>query len=497
MTNSVDILVKTKGNQYINIKFITVCSVVGLLNSFFYDSLIIMLVLCILEVAVLLFDLLKKNYLHYIAMYTVFLCFSMESETFVGSDIFYGFKNFRIAGLNLAVWMILPIILFALLNSRIIFLKITKSQKIILKKLISFTFVGFIMSLIIYLANDNGFADKAGSFDALINSLYTYILVCFELIAIAWCVSLQQEKIIILKQYLYSIIIGTSIVFMACFIFGNYGNRGGLQSLQVSDIYFLLVCSILLLVYDEINLSSKMALGISGMVILVLSLAFNASGKIVIISILIPIMMVVIMRKKGSAVKTIAVIFIAIIILVVMSTYIMPLLMNNSLLLTTKFEQAKSLFSFNSGDWFENLPASPKMRITEFMNIVAEYLKKPWYGVFGKGFCGTIKDNLGLFDELNEFSFSQWELQLGAYYTMHESINCFFLVGGFFGLYIIISILIRVFRVISRSPWLVFGFMWVLLFYNYHLSISIYGIVALIIGLYDIDSEIYSKYLSE
>ena len=126
------------------------------------------------------------------------------------------------------------------------------------------------------------------------------------------------------------------------------------------------------------------------------------------------------------------------------------------------------------------------MRIAEFLNIAEEYLRKPWYALFGKGFCGTIKDHLGLFEDLSEFSFSKWELELGAYYSLHESINCFFLVGGVFGLYTLLSLLWKTYRFIDKSPWLVFGFMWILLFYNYHLTIGIYGITSLIVGLEDV-----------
>ena len=493
MIDCVESFSQLNRTQYINIKSIFICSLVGLLNSFFYSNIGIMFVMCVVEVAILFFNLVRRDYMHYIAMYTVFLCFSMESEAFVGTDVFYGFKNFRIAGVNLAIWMMLPIIFLSFMNLKVSFARKNKIQRKIIKKILSFTLIGLIMSFVIYLVNDNGFASKTGSSVELINSLYTYILVCLELIAISWCVSLQQENIFILKQYLYSIIVGTAIVFLSCFFLRNYGNRGGLQSLQVSDIYFLLVCSIILVVYDEFNFSSKIVLGVAGILILILSLIYNASGKIVITSIFIPILMVVMMNRKGFSTKTIVILFVGTVALVLICAFILPMLVNTSPLLKIKYDQAMRLLAITSDNWFENLPSSPKMRITEFINIAVEYLKKPWYAFFGKGFCGTIKDNLGLFDDLSEFSFSQWELQLGAFYSMHESINCFFLVGGFWGLYIIISILIKVFREMHYSPWLVFGFMWVLLFYNYHLSISIYGIVALIVGLHDIDTKDCAK----
>ena len=122
--------------------------------------------------------------------------------------------------------------------------------------------------------------------------------------------------------------------------------------------------------------------------------------------------MVIILRKRGSAFKTILMILIGVVALIFLSSYLMPLLMRNSFLLTTKYEQAMKLFSFGSGNWFDNIPSSPKMRITEFMNVAEEYIRKPWFAPLGKGFCGTVKDHLGLFTDLTEFSFSKWELDL-------------------------------------------------------------------------------------
>lgn len=473
-------------SSYIEIKAILLSTIVGLLNSFFYDNVTIMTTLCVVEVAVLFFCIIKKKYIKYIAYYTVFLCFSMESEAFVGSSIFYGFKNFRLVGLNLAVWTLLPMIAFSIIKYKYLFSNMGYVHKKVLSKLIFFTLIGTIVSLAVFLVNDNGFANKAGSASVLIDSFYTYFLPCLELLAVSFCIIAQRDKLEILKKYLYSIIVGTAIVFLACLVLKNYGNRGGLNSLQVSTVYFLLVMTIVLLVYEDFNPRSKVLLGISGTVIIILSLAYNASGKIVITTVLIPIIMVTILAKKGSALKTIVMVMIGVFVLLFLGFYLMPLLMKNSMLLTTKYEQAMKLFAFNSDNWFENIPSSPKMRITEFMNIAEEYFRKPWYAVFGKGFCGTIQDHLGLFDDLSEFAFSRWELELGAYYSMHESINCFFLTGGICGLSILVSIVIRLFKNIDKSPWLIFGVVWLLMFYNYHMTVGIYGIVCLVVGLQDI-----------
>ena len=289
-----------------------------------------------------------------------------------------------------------------------------------------------------------------------------------------------------LKEYLYSIIVSTAIVFVLCLAFKNYGRIGGLESLQVSEVYFLLVCSLCLLCYDDFNFQSKVVLGVSGVVILVLSLAYNASGKIVIITVLIPIIMAIVVFKQGHAVKTILMLFVGCFVLFGLLSFLLPLLREKSMLLSIKYEQAMKMLSFSSDNWFDNIPSSPRMRIAEFLDIAEEYIYKPWFAFWGKGFGGTVVDRLKIFTDVDEFAFSRWELNLGAFYSMHESVNNFFLVGGLFGLYTIISLTIRIFGAIHLSPWLVFGVVWIFLFYNYHSTIGIYGIVSLVVGLEDV-----------
>lgn len=480
-------VVKTK--SYLNVKAIFLCVFVGAINSFFYDDVAIMLALCAVEIACLVWCLLRREYISYIAYYTVFLCFSMESlgsDGVAGSDSFYGFKNFHVGGLNLAVWVLIPLVVVSLYKTSYLFSNIGSLHKKILGGLVFFTFTCGIMGLITYLVDDNGFSSQSGSMRVLIGCYYSYVLPLLEILAVSFCVVFQKSKISKLKEYLYSIIVATAVVYILCLVFKNYGRIGGLESLQVSEVYFLLVCSLCLLCYGDFNFQSKVVLGVSGVVILVLSLAYNASGKIVIIAVLIPIIMVIIILKQGKAVKTVLMLFVGCLVLFCLLSFLFPLLIGKSMLLSIKYEQAMKMLSFSSDNWFDNIPSSPRMRIAEFVEIAVEYIHKPWFAFLGKGFGGTVVDRLRIFTDVDEFAFSRWELDLGAYYSMHESVNNFFLVGGVFGLYTIISLTSKTFRYVHLSPWLVFGFVWILLFYNYHSTIGIYGIVSLVVGLEDV-----------
>lgn len=488
-----------KNQEYSLVDFRTIffCTIIGLLNSFYYDKFVIMLGLCVIEVTILIWDFAHADYMSYLCHYLVMLCFSMESETFVGTSLFYGFKNFRIFGINLAVLMLLPLLLLAVLDYNVVRVKLGKTHKMIMRMLGLFTLFGCIMGFFTFLSNDNGFGAKQGSLNILVDTYYTYLVPIAQLLIATWVVG-RENNTTKLKRYLFSITIALAVVFLACVIMGNYGNRGGLDSLQVSDVYFVLVASLAIIVYPQFKGYPRVLLISSSMIILVLSLVFNASGKIVITTVLIPILMLIIIKRQGHAAKTVFAIVSSVIAVIFVSVILLPKLAENSMLLNVKLEQASAMFTFTGENWLENMPSSPKMRITEFMNIAAEYLREPWFAIFGKGFGGTIVDNLNLFNDLSEFSFSSWELELGAYYSMHESLNCFFLVGGFLGLWCIIKIGLTLYRKIHKSPWLLLGFIWVLLFYNYHMTIAVYGIVALVVGLNDLkEKPIISRGINE
>lgn len=470
-------------NKLIDFKFLTLTCLVGVINSFFCLNFTVMLVLLIFELAVLLFCVYNKDWVGYLKFYLVFLCFSMESSSYVGAEIFYGFKNFRLLGLNVAVWMLIPLFLKSIFD----FSWQKKIESIFLRKLLwrlfFFTFFGFFMGCINYLLDDNGFASKNGSLGVFVNILYSFLLPLILIISTSWVVYSNKNRLNELKQALFSVVVSLAIVFLSCLFLKNYGNRGGLPSLQVSEVYFIAVVAITMIAYPQIKLIPKIILFISGFVILVLSLTFNTNGKIIIASFLIPVVMLFIAKMNGIRIRAIIISIIAI-PLIALFFYNHLENQKNNILLSEKNKQVSGLLAFSSDNWFENIPSSPKMRLTEFLNISSELIESKKI-LFGKGFAGTIKDNGQYFDNISEFSFSKWELELGAYYSMHESINCFFLVGGLFGLGVLLSILFGIVKIVHKSPWLIIGFFWLLLFYNYHMTIAIYGIVSLIVGICD------------
>ena len=89
------------------------------------------------------------------------------------------------------------------------------------------------------------------------------------------------------------------------------------------------------------------------------------------------------------------------------------------------------------------------------------------------------------------FSFGGAEVQWnhGTFYRPHETLNVIFLYHGLIGLCFYIYSLFFVFKNSKKSPWLLIGGIWFLLFYGYSITLSAFGMTALLLGLYEVDVE--------
>ncbi|WP_282020648.1 hypothetical protein [Planomicrobium okeanokoites] len=481
-------------NKNISLEFIMIAIIVSIINSFFYESFAVMTVLTMIEVLVLLKLFFNNQDLKYLGYYMIFLSTSLESAAFVGVDEFYGFKNFRIAGVNLGVVFLLLIFFKLLFNGSINELFRLKGT---IKKftiwILTITTIAFFVGLVHLLFNDNNVATNINSFNMFIEASYIFILVLLEVLVIVTIIHSNTKEIYIIKQFLFALVIAIAVTMLSSYIFGNYGNRGGIESLQISNLVMLLICSILLPLYQEFNKLEKILLTFSGIVIFLLALIFNTNGKMIIVAVLVPFIILGILLRSGRYKTLIITTLGSIILAIPIFTILLPYVVSVNLLFAIKFEQVTSAFLFWKDDWFSTMPASPKTRISQFLNIVAEYFNKPWSLLTGKGYLGTIRDNLNIFGPLTEFEYSKWELDNKSYFRLHETFNTLLLTNGLIGLLFFLWMIKVILTKIHLSPWLMVGGLWFILFYAYSVTISIFGVVCLIVGLIDIEVQKKTK----
>lgn len=477
-------MIRLKKRDVDLIKKALFCTVIAVINSFFYGNYLIMLFLTIGEVATILFFLVNKKYIKCISYYMIFMCLSMENKAFVGTDIFYGLKNFKIAGINVGVLLLVPMLLFLILNNK--YKRIYKFPS--LKKILLFETILLVIGVIIgvfnVIVNDNQVNFYGANLQMIIRASYNYVIIALEMWVFGISLASNDDNQVI-GQSLASIIIAVFIDSVLCLVFQNYGNRGGTESLQLSNVYMVLGAAPLLLFYKNESFFYKFTIGVSGLFILILTLVYNSSGKLVLTFIFLPVMLLFVLKDNRRIIKNSIFILIFIIFLLIIFAGLSRNFSSNNYLFFRKIEQAIGLISFWKKDWLANIPSSPKMRITEFLNIANEYYNKPWYLLFGKGVMGTITDRLGIFPyfDVDSAAFSSWEVLSRRYYAMHETLNVLFLTNGIMGLLFYTKIILYGLKNAHSSFWLLLGTYWFAFFYNYSITISVFGILSLMYGI--------------
>ncbi len=132
---------------------------------------------------------------------------------------------------------------------------------------------------------------------------------------------------------------------------------------------------------------------------------------------------------------------------------------------------------------------SPKVRITEFLNILIEFVNKPYGFLIGKGILGSVKDYMGDIKMFNLGVYSYDEFVIQSYYSMHESVNIFFLSNGLFGLAFLFKYAKMFLRFMRNNPWIVIGSLWFLLLWGYSTTRAYLGLSCFILGLHMIDQN--------
>jgi hypothetical protein len=472
-----------------SVKQIILISAIGLLNSFFYNNFAIMGSLVIVEIGLLLYFFIKGRDVDYLNWYIAFLSLSLEHAEFVGTEYFYGFKNFRLFGINLAFWMIIPLFVRQWKHGKYSTNGLPKQLHKFVTQTVIIVLIAIVTGLLTYVFNDNQLAGRAGSLQRFVSSSYIYVFVSIEIMSISSVLCRNKNKIWKVSSFLSNYIVAVAIVSLMCIALGNYGTYGGVDTLQLSNVYFLLLGSVLITLYDNYKGFDQVIILISSLIVAVSILLFNTNGKIIFILATLPLIAIFILAKKGVSLKGVIISITIVIVSMVAANFIISRMISNSFLFGIKYHQFISMVSFWDSNWFVNMQGSPKARISEFLNIGYEFINKPWYFPFGKGFMGSIKDNLNLFDTVSTTGFSQWEIDAKTYFNMHESINSLFLISGVYGLVYLLRNLWFMIRNLHKSPWILFGFLWMLLFYSYSLTISIFGVTCLILGYIEAENE--------
>lgn len=272
------------------------------------------------------------------------------------------------------------------------------------------------------------------------------------------------------------------------FISGKYGNYSG-QTITLFPLSGVFLIFFFVFPFSK-HSRKKVILGL----ISALALFFNifiippTSGRGWLFLMSCPILLLYLLWRKKSYITIAIVVFFSITFLQIFNLNHKDL----SNLSKDKLYQAKMLASLlfspkNFSKIYDFLPLSPKIRIEEVLNIFVDYYKNPQWAFFGKGFGGTIKDHRNSFGSFIEDAFPDDQYANGRFAKMHSVFARILLPYGIFGSLMFISITFIIAKNLHKSPWLLFGLVWLIFFYGYSITIALLGIPTLVIGFFELD----------
>lgn len=468
------------------IKLSVISFVIALFNMIFYSNKVLSLALIGIEVLVLVFLLLNKKYADYLIFYIIFFVFSLEFENFVGSAQFFSIKNTRVFGVNLGVWLAIPLIGMFILNFRNIEQKTKEYKKfksfslLIIALLCLEGTIGFFSILI----DDNNVGKLKGLWSIFFGELYNFSFLPIFIISAIYVILAYDKK------HFWNIQIGLQAILVGCVfqrifttIFGIQGEYGG-NSIALFSTVFAFAPFLTILPFFCNNLPFPKFTFFVGVIGIFADFANGSGGKGIIITLILFFVVVIEMFKSRKAIYQLLGIFVMIAGGMLIIT--VPRITTDGLL-QWKIYNVSRMFDFGT-NWLENLPHSPRIRVAEFLNIFIEFINKPLYFFTGKGFMGTIKDYSGLFVNatVSYDAFTDAEWTIGSFYSMHEYASIF-LTFGLPGLIFTGKYLLLVAKNYRHSAWLIIGLYWFVIYYGFSFTIGVFGAVVFFYSIVETD----------
>lgn len=465
---------------------------IALLNLLFYDNYQITLIIVSIQVVVLLFFFIKQDIYKYFINYLIFTSLSLEQEFLVGTSMFYGFKNFRIFGVNLALLALIPPILLIMFK-RIKITAIKRKGNELYKSFIIFlclTAGGFFWGIFTILVDDNDIQSFSNIVILFINRFYFFIIVLIVQIIILYIAIKEKENFRRFGDVLLFILVSASLTLIFSLVFNIKGSYSHIDTLLSPLISWLIPLLTVIPFYKK--LKSRYLFFLLGLTGTFLMVIYSPTGKGILLVLLLPVihLFILVVQKNFKMLFIFIIMYISIIAILPIFVYEY---VAQSQLTQNKLNEVIGLISFWEPNWLNNIPTSPRYRVVEFINIWIEYMRKPYYLLFGKGYIGSFKDYINGFNMGYLSAFSPEEFWNGTFFSPHDALNTILLSNGLSGLVVLVYYIKLALNKAKNSFWIIVGVYWLVILYGFSLTLSVFGISCLMFGLYEISDEEKNK----
>ncbi|MCR4660471.1 MAG: hypothetical protein K5765_00525 [Clostridia bacterium] len=427
-------------------------------------------------------------------LFIVFTGTSLSNATFVYNDPTVHLYTFTqlpiIKGYHITLLLFLSVFIVFIKERKIFRTNLSNNKKLkntLILFILLFIF-GIFFGIISMLINDNQMMNHFDLWFVLYRRdllLYFNILLIMTGISYSFlaCDELKNK----FEDYFLIFMFSISIATILSVLFGWSADYGSGTTLLLSQASIFSVFLVIYPFYSNKKNSVKVLAFILGIVssLCMLFKTSELAGKWWIIIFIVFILVI----YKSIISNRLGIIIIGT-ILIALSIFSFISLMHNEIgfgLSEAKLKQFSSVINIFGSNWYDNLSASPKSRIDELVNVFLEYVEKPLYLPFGKGFASSFIRRFGTSDWsiTSSGTFSQLELKYQVFANMHETVNSLILSFGLFGIVILIREFSFFIKNLKMNFFGVLGFVWFIFFFTTGYSALYVGLCCFIFSKID------------
>lgn len=461
------------------------------LNVMFADSSYMAGILAIIEHIIVLYFLFKGDLYKAFKYYILFTTVSLEISTFVIGGSKSSYYSFFSVPVFASIFFLLEVlIMYCRLRSSLAYHNLEHKSTILSsfsKKLNFLIITGIFAGCFSFIINDNNTL-SSGYYPSVFILEAIGFFPKFAIIQLSIYFVVAQDKLQDLKSYCHLLLIGLSF---ACVLGGILGKKGyyGEDITMLSPLAMSLTpCLLFLCDFDKKDPLKGWT--IAAFLVSVVSSFFYPSvvGSKWYLFILFTLLSVVCKRfniRMG----------VGLIISLAIIPYIAEFALDywgRETYIGYKMNQAFGMLNVlgvdSVDDWYYGMGNSALFRFDEIHNVVIEYLNKPLFFLFGKGFGGTTLHYTDILSwETAQGAFSVDQIKMHSYYAMHGPIPQIMLRHGLIGLSFLFYYSYILLKNTLVSGWSFCGFLFLFFFFYWGNSLMV-GCLAMIIALHEIET---------
>lgn len=346
--------------------------------------------------------------------------------------------------------------------------------------------VGLFMTCLTYLINDNNIFVNSGMFSFVARDIYHAFFTCTVLIHIIYFINQSNKNLNLLEECVCGMLVGVSMSAPVLLILGNYYTSG--SSLYITcPLLLFFAPGLILKAFEKKHGFVCLVCGVISLLVqLFYTVGIAGAWWLYVMLIFASLFFRMLSIKKMPLIKIFLWMIFFIGLIGIAGKVFSPL--SNSHV-SYKFESITNMIKNRGGlyNWYLALNGSIRVRVEEIVNIFIEFVEKPWFIPFGKGYGGTILKHWGISNwNVSGSTFDDIQIAHQTFSTLHMGFAELMINFGFIGIAFVIYVIRLIVKEMFRSDgnaWILMGGFWLLFFYGCYYGFIV-GLVWLIIGLY-------------